>query len=155
MKRILSTIFVATLIVFASSCDKYEDGRPQKSVIKEFNTMYSDAKDVEWEREGGYWKVSFETGTHPNRIDHEAWYDEAGNWVMTETDMLLSSVPQEIKDYLAADPVYGTASLRDNDVEFWQTPAGNFYRFDLRHEGREVEVDVTEDGKVSLAGYDY
>lgn len=155
MKKVLYTICVALIAVSVLSCDRYEDGRPQKSVIKEFNNMYQDAKDVEWESEGGYWKVSFETGTRPNRIEHEAWYDEAGNWVMTETDMFLSSVPQSIKDFLASDAVYGASSFRDNDVEFWQTPSGNFYRFDLRLDGREVEVDVTEDGKVSLAGYDF
>lgn len=148
MKKIM--IF-AMIALFAISCEKYDDGRPDKSARNEFDRMYADAKDVEWDREGAYWKVSFETGTRPDRIEHEAWFDDAGNWIMTETDMFLSSVPQVIKDYLAADPVYGAATVRDNDVEFWQKPDGNFYRFDLRLDGREVEVDVTEDGKVSPA----
>ena len=139
------------LLVAAGACEKYEDGRPSKDVRTEFARMYPGAWDVEWEPQGGYWKVSFETGTRPNRIEHKAWYDDAGNWIMTETDMLLSSVPQVIKDYLAADEVYGNAAISDNDVEFWQKPEGDFYRFDLRLDGREVEVDVTEDGKVSPA----
>ncbi len=148
MKKIL---MIAAIALLAVSCEKYDDGRPEKSVRNEFNSMYADAKDVEWDRDGTWWKVSFETGTRPNRIEHEAWYDDAGNWIMTETDMLLSSVPQVIKDYLAADEVYGNAAISDNDVEFWQKPEGDFYRFDLRLDGREVEVDVTEDGKVSPA----
>ena len=151
MKRVFFTLAVAAVAILSMSCDKYEDGRPEKSVRQLFNNMYGDAKDVEWDREGAYWKVSFETGSRPNRVDHEAWYDSAGNWIMTETDMYLSSVPQKIKDYLAADPVYGKASISDNDVEFWQKPDGNFYRFEVRLDGREVEVDVTEDGKVSSA----
>ena len=44
------------------SCEKYEDGKPAKSVRSEFAEMYPDARDVEWEAEAGYWKVSFETG---------------------------------------------------------------------------------------------
>lgn len=151
MKKFIYTLSITVIAVVAIMCEKYDDGIPAKSVRNEFKSMYADAKDVEWEREGGYWKVSFETGSYADRIDHEAWYDEAGNWIMTETDMLISSVPQAIKDYLSADPVYGGATIRDNDVEYWQKPDGNFYRFDLRYEGREVEVDVTEDGKVSLA----
>lgn len=151
MKKILYVLGAVAIAFVAVMCEKYDDGIPAKSVRNEFKSMYAGAKDVEWEREGAYWKVSFEAGTYPNRVDHEAWYDEAGNWIMTETDLLLSSVPQEIKDFLAADAVYGTATISDNDVEFWQKPDGNFYRFDLRHDGREVEVDVTEDGKVSPA----
>lgn len=151
MKRVLFTLATVAVVVLAVSCAKYEDGRPEKSVRQVFNSMYSDAKDIEWEREGSYWKVSFETGAHPNRVDHEAWYDGAGNWVMTQTDLFVSSVPKEIKDFLAADSVYGTAMISDNEVEFWQKPEGNFYRFELRLDGREVDVDVAEDGKVSLA----
>lgn len=151
MKRVLFTIAVVSAVILSVSCAKYEDGRPEKSVRQVFNSMYSDAKDIEWEREGSYWKVSFETGTNPSRVDHEAWFDMAGNWVMTETELFLSSVPQDIKNHLAADPVFGASSVSDNEVEFWQKPDGNFYRFEVRHDGREVKVDVTEDGKVSLA----
>ena len=151
MKKFALLMAIAASVFAVTSCDEYEDGKPSSSVLDRFENMYPGAWDVEWEREGAYWKVSFEAGAYPNRVDHEAWYDEAGNWIMTETDMLLSSVPQEIKDFLAADAVYGTATISDNDVEFWQKPDGNFYRFDLRHDGREVEVDVTEDGKVSPA----
>lgn len=151
MKRILFTLVTITVVVLVVSCAKYEDGRLEKSIRQLFNSMYPEAKDIEWEREGAYWNVSFETGNHPNRVEHEAWFDTAGNWLMTETELYLSSVPQAIKNYLAVDPVYGTSSVIDNEVEFWQKPEGNFYRFELRHDGREVKVDVTEDGKVSLA----
>ena len=41
MKKVLSTICVALIAVSVLSCDRYEDGRPQKSVIKEFNNMYA------------------------------------------------------------------------------------------------------------------
>ena len=151
MKRVLFTLAVVAAVILSVSCAKYEDGRPEKSVRQESANMYNDAKDVEWEREGAYWKVSFETGIRPNRIDHEAWFDMSGNWVMTETELFLSYVPQDIKNHLAADPVFGASSVSDNEVEFLQKPDGNFYRFEVRHDGREVKVDVTEDGKVSLA----
>ena len=156
MKRfLLIAICVMAYSVNAVSCDRYDDGRPSKAVRNQFDRMYSDAKDIEWDREGEYWNVSFETGSFNNRVDHEAWYDMAGNWIMSKTEMFLSSVPKKIKDYLVADPVYGSSSFRDHEVEFWETPSGNFYRFDIRHEGKEVEVDVTEDGTVTLSRYDF
>ena len=131
------------------SCEKYEDGKPAKSVRSEFAEMYPDARDVEWEREGAYWVVSFEI----DRVDHEAWYDESGNWVRTVRDVTLASVPAYVLSALE-NSVYG-GSFPDNDVDYVMTPAGNFYRFEIMFEGREVKVDVSEGGEVSLAGYDY
>ena len=53
--------------------------------------------------------------------------------------------------FLEANPEYGILQLDDREVEYYQTPSGNFYRFDLKLAGRDIDVDVTEDGKVSLA----
>ena len=137
------------------SCDKYEDGRPQKSVTKEFNKMYPDAFDVEWEWDGKYWEVSFETGSRLNGTEHEAWYDDGGDWLRTKTEIPLSAVPQKIINILAGDMTYGTASYADNDADYIETPSGNFYRFDLRLNGVVVEVDVNVNGEVALARQDF
>lgn len=142
----------AALTMF--SCDKYEDGKPSKEVRNEFDRMYPDAWDIEWEDQGAYWEVSFETGSRPDGTDHKAWYDKEGNWIQTCTDVLLSAVPQEIKDYLMASE-FGSGQFEDNDAEYFETQSGNFYRFDMRQGGREIEVDVTEDGKVSQAVYGF
>lgn len=149
MKKIM--ILAAVVAAMMISCDKYEDGRPQKDVRSEFKSMYPDAFDVEWGWEGTYWEVSFETGSRPDGTEHEALYDADGNWIQTKTEIFVSSVPQDIKDYLTADPVYGSASLADNEADYFQTPSGNFYRFSVRLDGRTAEVDVKENGEVSPA----
>lgn len=155
MKRLIVLFAVAVAAVGLASCDKYEDGRPDKDVRNEFDKMYPDAFDIEWEWEGTYWDVSFETGSRPNGTEHEAWYDKSGNWLRTTTEMLITDVPQQIKDILAADPTYGTAPYADIDADFIETPSGNFYRFDLRVNGVVVEVDVNVNGEVTLAKYDF
>ena len=150
MKKMM--ILAAAVIALATiSCEKYDDGRPQQAVRKSFSNVCPGAFDVEWEWEGRYWEVSYETGTRPNGTEHEAWFDKDGNWIRTKTEVLISEVPQEIKDYLAADPTYGAANYSDNDADYIQTPTGNSYRFDLNSNGREVKVDVSEDGTVSPA----
>lgn len=154
MKRILGIAALVCAVVLTVSCEKYEDGRPEKSVRSEFSKMFPDAKDVEWDWEYGYWKVSFETGTAPGRTEHEAWYDRDGSWVRTETDLRISAVPENIKGFLSASE-YGAAAFEDNDAEFIRTPSGNYYRFDLVHSGVKIYVDVSEDGKVSLAKFDW
>lgn len=154
MKRMITIAAAVMLLVAAGACEKYEDGRPSKDVRTEFARMYPGAWDVEWEPQGGYWKVSFETGSRPNGVDNEAWYQNDGTWIRTSTDMLLVAVPQQIKDYLAASE-YGSGQVEGNDVEYCQTPTGNFYRFDIRFGGREIEVDVTEGGEVTPADYGF
>lgn len=151
MKKMM--LFAALLAAMLVSCDKYEDGRPQKNVINEFKSMYPDAFDVEWGWEGIYWEVSFETGSRPNGVEHEALYDTDGNWIQTKTEIPVSSVPQKIKDFLTADPTYGSASLADNEADYFETPSGNFYRFSIRLDGIAIEVDVNENGEVSPASY--
>lgn len=154
MRKMILMMAAVFAILALPACDKYEDGRPSKNIINEFNRMYPDAWDIEWENEGAYWKVDFATGSRPNGVEHNAWYDLSGNWMKTVTEVALTAVPQKIKDYLAASE-YGDAQYEDYFVDYYETTAGNFYRFDLHVEGYEVEVDVTEDGKVSLAGYDF
>ena len=142
------------LLGAVASCEKYEDGKPVKDVRAEFARMYPDAWDVEWEYKGTIWEVSFETGTRPNGTDRQAWYDMDGNWVQTVTDVFIVSVPQNIKDYLKASE-FASGQFVDDDADYIEKPDGNFYRFDIRFDGKEIEVDVTEDGKVSRSVYGF
>lgn len=154
MKRFMMIASALMIMVAAGSCERYEDGRPSRDVRSEFARMYPDAWDVEWEYQGNMWEVSFETGSRPDGTEREAWYDMDGNWVLTVTDVFLMTVPQDIRDYLLSSE-FGTGQFRDSDADYVQTPEGNYYRFDIRFEGREIEVDVTEDGKVSESKYGF
>lgn len=154
MKRMMMIAAAMMLLVTAVGCEKYEDGRPPKDVRAEFAKMYPDSWDVEWEPQGGYWKVSFETGPRTHGVDNEAWFAHDGTWVKTFTDIPLAAVPQSIKDYLAASE-YGSGQFEDNDADYCQTPSLVFYRFDMRFGGREIDVDVSENGEVSEADYGF
>lgn len=152
MKKIMMILALVAAMT-AAACDKYDEGRPSKEVRQEFNSMYPDAKDVEWDHEAGYWVASFETGKAPDRYDHEAWFSADGLWIRTVTDYPLSMVPQGIKDLLAGSE-YGVLPLEDPEVEYFETPNDKFYRFDLWQNGREIKVDVHDDGRVEPAQYD-
>ena len=154
MKRIILTVILAVSAMTLFSCEKFEDGKPVKCVREAFAEMYPDARDVEWDMELTGWKVSFETGTPPDIKESEAWYDRDGNWLRTETDLLASALPQVVKDALAASE-YASAVLDAGDVEFVETPDGNFYQLEVILKGLEVKLKVSEDGKISLAGMDF
>ncbi len=140
MKKIFAIMAMTAALIAMASCEKYEDGRPPKGARNEFESMYPDAFDVEWDYEGTHWEVSFETGKRPNGIEHEAVFDLEGNWIETVTDILYNAVPQEIRDLFMAD--YADAVLDDNTVDFHQTPTGDFYRFEVRIGGVKTTVDV-------------
>lgn len=150
MKKFALLMAIAASVFAVTSCDEYEDGKPSSSVLDRFENMYPGAWDVEWEREGVYWEVSFDTGTPPNEIDHTAWFRSDGTWVRTETDLHISAVPASIKEFLQ-ESQYAAALLEDSEIDYIQTPDGNFYQFELVYNGTRVKVNVTEDGKVSLA----
>ncbi len=143
---------IAAAFLAIASCDKYEDGRPAKNVREEFKFMYPDAWDVEWEFEGMYWEVSFETGNRPNGTEHTALFDKDGNWIQTKTEVFYINVPQFIKDFLAASE-YADARMEDHTVDYYQTPNDkNYYEFDIYYGGGEANLIVTTDGQVYLSG---
>lgn len=155
-----SNLFIAALaaaIFSLASCERMDYdlppgmAKPDKLVTKGFNEDFPDARDIEWEYDRGNWVVSFETGRGVNEVEYKVWYDADGNWLMTRREYHISAVPQAIKDALAADAEYGSSCVEDNEVEYYQTPSENFYRFDIIHNGREIEVDVTDSGVVTPA----
>ena len=155
MKKILILIAVAASALAIFSCEKYDDGRPSKTVRAEFKKMYPGASDVEWEWQGTIWEVSFKTGKRPYVTEHEACYEKEGDWIRTKTEMTVSSVPASIKTALAADATYGTATFADDDADYIETPTGDFYRFNLKLGSSVVLVDVYDDGQVAPALLDF
>ena len=148
MKRVLIALTIAAVALL--SCEKYEDGKPSRNVRSQFSSMYPSARDVEWEPDYGNWKVSFETGTVPNVKEHEAWYDVNGNWIRTETDIFQNELPQAVKDALAASE-YASPYLQIDDVDFVETPDGDFYQVDVEVAGVEISLDVTAEGVISVS----
>lgn len=140
--------------VIVMACDMYDDGVPSKTLRNQFRTTYPEARDVEWDREGLNWSVSYEIGQYPDVVEYETLYDKNGKWLMTKKELRMSDVPENIKSALSASE-YGSYQLDDNEVEYYQTEKGNFYRFDLEKNGKDVDVDITEDGKVTLARRDW
>lgn len=152
MKKIIIALAILAASMTALSCDRYEDGRPPKVVREHFADMFPKAKDVEWEVEMGYWKVSFETGTGVSRVDSEAWYNETGEWVRTETDRFLSSLPEEIKAIISSSE-YASAMI--DDVKYVQTPSEEYYQFELTVAGVSIYLDVYNDGRIIPSKFEW
>ena len=79
--------------------------------------------------------------------DRDAYFSVEGDWLRTETDMRITDVPEEITDILGASEY---RLYRVDDVDFVETPEGNYYHFELERGSDEVEVQISESGDITV-----
>ena len=107
------------------------------------------ARDVEWEREGSLWVLSYDLGRGSDKKEVDVYFDAEGAWVMTRTDLHIKDVPQYIKNYVSASEDYAGARFTDRDAEFIEKPSGNSYVFEVVLGMREIDIEVTEQGNIT------
>ena len=108
------------------------------------STNHPNAKilEVELEKDGTYEVDIIENATHK-----ELKFTSAGDWMYTKTeDIIQSSVPQNIISALQSSEYGG---YRIDDIDYYETPAGSYYIFELESGSTEVDVKVTPDGVVT------
>lgn len=89
MKTTLVTALILLTTTFAFSSCKDSSYTPPKNVVSAFKAKYPSAKRVEWEVKNTYQVAEF----HIDFTEVEAWFDNNGQWVMTESDIKYSSPP--------------------------------------------------------------
>lgn len=162
MKRILSLchILLTGSFVLMTSCNDNDDlhsnpvpeNIPEK-VILEFNAKYPNATNVTWSTKDTYAVANFylastRTGGHdPNNT---AWFNMAGHWNMTETEISYQQLPEAVKTAFEASPY---ASWRmDNEIDKLQRSDNNetLYIIEVSQKEGNVETEVdlyyTEEG---------
>ncbi len=168
MKKIFAVTAFAAAVFTMASCDHLDDtmsvtdpaqtGKvaPTKVAESGFQQQIPSGTDVwgvEWDFEGTYWEVEYKTGTVPNVTEYTMYLDLDGNWLATKTEVFIRNVPQNIMEAFTASE-YGTSVLDDEGIDYFQTPTGEFYRFEIEIKGRDAEVDVDLNGNVTFVGYD-
>ncbi len=160
MKKIFTLLALSAIVI--ASCTKHDPINggvtPSKAAQAGFESQVppqtNDIWDVEWDFEGTYWEVSYETGTRPHGIEYTMYFDLDGNWLATKTEVLLTAVPQAIMDALTASE-YGQYPLDDREADYVEKADGTiFYKFDIEIGGRDAEIEITLDGKISFK-WDY
>ena len=162
MKRILSLchILLTGSFVLMTSCNDNDDlhsnpvpeNIPEK-VILEFNAKYPNATNVTWSTKDTYAVANFylpSTRTESHEPNNTAWFNMAGHWNMTETEISYQQLPEAVKTAFEASPY---ASWRiDNEIDKLQRSDNNETLYIIeasQKEGNvETEVDLyyTEEG---------
>lgn len=165
MKRIFIMAVLTAIVIPLLSCNKY-DGyalseavrqnskiMPPKSVSdvmpQEKLQIPDNARDVEWEKEGSLWVLSYDLGIGAGKKEVDVYFAAGGTWIKTRTDMQMNDVPKYIKNYVTSSDEYAGAKFYDSDAEYIETPEGNSYVFEITIGMRELDIKVTEDGAIT------
>lgn len=139
LKLYLLGLIIAGFMI--QSCDDDDDNywlSPPDAVSRAFQEKYPGMTVYEWEMDYGYYKAEYRSGN----VNYEAWFTPEGEWVRTECDFY-GQLPQAVQDYITAN----YADYRMEDVDWVETPTGNYYLIELERNGsRDVHIRIAEDG---------
>lgn len=96
MKKLFTVLI--SIVFFYSGCTKQLKESDIPAAVKtKFASLYPSAKNVKWEKEDGKYEAEFKQ----NRTEVSILIDGAGNFLQTETEITISSLPQRVLDYEA------------------------------------------------------
>ncbi|HYI78399.1 MAG TPA: PepSY-like domain-containing protein [Chryseolinea sp.] len=137
MKTFILFIFAAGYTSAACTQDIAQADIPSL-VLNSFQSKFSNARDVEWERKGALFKVEFEIA---NR-DHDLWLDEGGNIKKHKEELSETDLPAAIKQKLNSD----FKEYRVDDVDKIETEGKVIFQVDLDGKSGDREEWFSADG---------
>ena len=85
---------------------------------------------------------------HENR-KKQVRFDLDAHWLFTKCKVELNEVPQTVVDAFNGSEY---ANYEIDEIEFYETPQGTYYVFELEMGDDEIEIKITPDGTVSIIG---
>lgn len=115
---------------------------PPASVQTAFKVKFPAVQKAKWELEHeGEWEAEFKSGGHEMSVNFNA----DGTWLETETEIKVSSLPQVIKDALAAQ----FAGYKTEEANLVETPGQpTAYEVELEKDEATIEALFAADGKL-------
>lgn len=142
MKTKLLVFTLCSIFIFVS-CNKDEDYTPNSNVVNAFNNRFPDAKDVSWKIKAGYHMADFINGSY----EAEAWYDDSGNWIATETELPFKSLPMPVQESFNFSK-YKTWTIDNvSKLEREQAPMP-LYIIEAENNKMEVTLSYAAEGKL-------
>lgn len=146
MKKLLFPILFFALAAVVS-CDSDDDkGVAVNATVKSFiEAKYPGAsiRRAEYEN-NGLLEVEF---IH-NSLLKDAYFETDNKWVYTEWDIALAALPKSVTDAVAE----AYPSHRIDDVDYVETPSGDYYEIEIEKRDAELWIYVTADGVILNGG---
>jgi hypothetical protein len=137
------TILIALMLVTGlSQAQTLKDSDVPAAVKTAFAKSFPNAKGTKWSKEGeSEYEAEFKNGS----LTQAANFDMAGKWLITETEIRKSDLPQAVQASLKKD----FEGFKFEEIEKAETPdQGTFYEMELEKGEKSYEVQIAADGKV-------
>lgn len=121
--------------------ENYLPGQLPVAVENFIRQKYPNARIIESETEKGKLEVDI---IHDNR-SKEVVFDSQYNWLYTEYDVSYGEVPQVVKDAFQASAY---KDYRIDDIDYYETPDVDYYRFELESGNQEKDLYIDENGVI-------
>lgn len=143
MKKLFALLAMSMLLL--ASCSDSDDKKSDKFVSPETKSAlaerFPNAKQVGWEVKGQYLVAEFMNSGK----EVEAWFDNAGAWFMTETDMIFSELPGAVQSAFRGTEY---ADWKVDDVDkIERANAETLYKVEVEKKNQpDVDLYFSEDG---------
>src|SRR5690606_23705028 len=109
-----------------------------RPVMEAFNSTFSDAYDVEWEKKGKEYEADFEI----QNIDYSARFTAQGKLVMQKNDILVLDIPDAVNTIIESE----YEGYHIDDVEKIEMDGEEYFQVELDGKMRDRKVVYTADG---------
>ena len=135
-------VFVASLIGGLAQAQKLKENEVPKAVKESFAKRFPKAKEVKWSKEDA---TEFEAEFEIDEAEQSVNFDQAGKWLVTETEIKSSQLPASVKATIAKE----FAGYKIEEAEKTDAASeGVFYEVELEKGELNYEVQISSDGKV-------
>ena len=134
---------MSLLFLFASFAVQAQDLRMEEvpaNLISAFEKEFTNAKDVEWEKDMENYNVEFEI----DRMDYDVCYTPSGKEVKRKVELLASQLPGAVQTTIKSK----YPNLEADEVEMIRTGNEVMYKIELESFTKEIEITVDKNGKV-------
>lgn len=146
MKKLLFFLFILPATLLVTSCDDDDDSpaiSPNAAITSFIETNYPGAVVTSVERSAN---GLIEVEVVHDSVKKEVYFNRKDEWVFTEWDVLASSLPQAVVDAINAQ--YPEYTIDADDVEYVQTPTGDYYSVNVERGNFEKDLNILPDGNI-------
>jgi len=133
--------FVLVLSSGYAQAQKLKESEVPAPVKGAFTKRFPTVKQPTWSKENA---TAFEAEFKINDLEQSANFDEAGQWLGTETEMKKADLPSAVQATLAKE----FAGYKIEEAEKAETSAGIFYEVEVKKGKTTYEVQISPEGKV-------
>ncbi len=143
MKNLFISVMCICLMTLAGCNKATADSQINEKAKVELSQRYPDAVNVKWTTKNGYYVAKFNkvaTRSIGSEFDFSVWFNRAGQWCMTESEISYDALPEAVKVAFQASE-YATWKVDDID-KLERNGMETFYVIEAETRSGNIEKEV-------------